>query len=194
MSLGSSKGKVMAMSIKGDHMRYGRVAIWLHWLSALAILCLLVLGFMAAATDDQAHKATLLRAHVPLGVLAFLLTLFRLVWLLVDRRPPPLASLPLWQAFAERFVHGCLYLLIVLLGASGIGLVVLSGAVPALFFGAPSPLPDFPSYAPMIVHGTAAFALLGLLVLHIVAALYHQFVRQDRLLQRMGVGASELRN
>jgi len=32
--------------------------------------------------------------------------------------------------------------------------------------------------------------MLGLLALHIGAALYHQFIRRDRLLSRMGVGAA----
>ena len=37
-------------------------------------------------------------------------------------------------------------------------------------------------------HGLGAFALLGLVTLHVGAALYHQLVRRDRLLARMGIG------
>ena len=35
----------------------------------------------------------------------------------------------------------------------------------------------------------AARAMLGLLALHVGAALYHQFIRRDRLMARMGVGS-----
>jgi cytochrome b561 len=54
--------------------------------------------------------------------------------------------------------------------------------------GAAGPLPDFDTLAPRAVHGATAFLLLGLATAHVAAALYHQAVRRDRLLGRMGIG------
>ena len=179
------------MSLKGDNDRYGSVAIVIHWLSALAILCMFVLGILAVNADAPAHKAAILQVHVPLGALILLLTLFRIVWLFVGRRPSPLPGLPQWQTIAEHLVHIALYLLIVVMGGSGIAVMVLSGAAPILFAGSASALPDFPTYSPMVAHVTGAVALFGFMCLHIVAALYHQFIRRDRVLYRMGIGASE---
>ena len=40
----------------------------------------------------------------------------------------------------------------------------------------------------LIVHEMAAYALLSLVILHIGAALYHQFIRKDNLIPRMWYG------
>jgi cytochrome b561 len=82
-----------------------------------------------------------------------------------------------------------MYAILVIMLGSGIALAILSGLVPILL-GALDPLPDFRTFPPLIAHGLGAWALMGLIALHIAAALYHQFWRRDRLLARMGVGAN----
>lgn len=176
------------MRAKGDSIRYGAVAMALHWTIAAAILLLLVLGFVAARTGDAPQKTDLLRVHVVLGVGALVLTLFRAVWWSVDRRPPPVTVQPALQQMAARTVHVLLYLVPILSAVSGIGLVALSGAAPAIFGGAPRVLPRFENLPPMAVHAAAAFALVGLIGLHVAAALFHQTFRRDRIFVRMGLG------
>jgi cytochrome b561 len=83
--------------------------------------------------------------------------------------------------------HVALYLIVLLLAASGIATLVLSGAMPAIIAG--TALPDFDTVLPRAVHGLASKLLLVVLALHIGAALYHQFIRRDHLLARMGLGA-----
>jgi cytochrome b561 len=39
-----------------------------------------------------------------------------------------------------------------------------------------------------VAHGYLALLLVGCIVLHVLAALYHQFVRKDRLFRRMWFG------
>ncbi|MGH6988698.1 MAG: cytochrome b [Stellaceae bacterium] len=173
------------MSWKNGTAQYGMVAILIHWVSAVLILALFVLGFLAANIADPGTKAALLRVHVPLGLIILALTLARLFWFLIDRRPAPLAGMPAWQVGAERLVRRLLYLVILLMAASGIGMLALSGAGKILFLGAPGPLPDFWHYRPMAVHVAGAIALLALAGLHILAALHHHLVRRDQLLARM---------
>ena len=93
-----------------------------------------------------------------------------------------------WQKFMAHAVHIALYAVVLLLASSGIATLVLSGALPAIIAG--TTLPDFETLLPRLVHGVASRLLLGLLALHIGAALWHQFVRRDRLLARMGVGTA----
>jgi cytochrome b561 len=83
-------------------------------------------------------------------------------------------------------VHLLLYVVIILMSTSGIATIIASGAMPALLSG--QPLPDFSGLIPRTAHGIGSRLLLALLVAHIGAALYHQFIRRDRLLARMGVG------
>lgn len=67
-------------------------------------------------------------------------------------------------------------------------MLVLSGAGAILFDGAPGPLPDFWDFAPRYGHTAMTWLMGALLLAHIGAAFYHQFILKDRLFARMGVG------
>lgn len=168
--------------------RYGAVAIVLHWLAAALIAVLLVSGFRAAGTLDPLAKAAILRVHVALGLLVLLLTLARLAWwLFADRKPAPAAGTPAPLARAAAAAHVLLYVVVLGMSASGIGMMILSGAGSVLF-GTGTVLPDFWNYPPRIPHGIGARLMIVLLVLHVGGALYHQFVRGERVFARMGLG------
>lgn len=181
------------MTLKGNADRYGIVAATLHWLSAVSILALLALGFLAANAPDRAREATLLRLHVPLGLLVVAMTIARIVLWFFDARPGDVGGQPRWQALTAHVTHTLLYGLLIVMGASGIGLMVLSRAAPVLFFGAPGALPRFADFPPMVAHGFGAFAIVALLCLHTGAALYHQFYKRDRIFARMRIGAVQER-
>lgn len=177
------------MSIKSSSTRYGSVAIAIHWLTALMIVGLFATGLLAAAQVDPAAKLALLRAHLPLGAGVLLLTLLRIIWWLVaDRHPALPADQPNWQKLTARAVHFALYAVVLVTVSSGIATIILSGALPAIIGSAT--LPNLETVLLRAVHGIATRLMLGLLALHIGAALYHQFIRRDRLLSRMGVGAA----
>jgi cytochrome b561 len=177
------------MSLKSSSTRYGSVAIAIHWVTAIAIFGMLASGLAAENTTDAAFELTLLRGHAVTGAVVGLLTVLRIVWwLFFDRRPADPAGMSRGQAIAARVVHYGLYLAILVMVASGSATILLSGANLQLLGAAPLPLPDFSQVAPMGVHGLLARLLIALLIGHIGAALWHQFIRRDRLLARMGVG------
>ncbi len=176
------------MVLEGETVRYRALAATLHWLSAGAILVMIPLGFAAAYASGPAQAAALLRLHLPLGVTVLGLTLVRVAWWLVDVRPDALPGQSRWLARLAGGSHVLLYILIVLLCVSGIGLVVLSHAVPAIFTAGAVRLPDFSTFPPMAVHVAGALGLIGLLVLHLGAVVYHQLYRRDHILARMRVG------
>jgi cytochrome b561 len=178
------------MSIKSTPTRYGAVAIAIHWLTALLIAGQLVGGFVAAQASDAQIKASILRAHVPIGLIVLGLTLFRIGWwAFADRKPRAVEDLSPLEALATKAAHVLMYVAMVALALSGVALVATSGAGRALFGGDGS-LPDFPTFPPFYAHVAAAFFLLLLLAVHLGAALYHQFIRGDRLLARMGIGGT----
>lgn len=177
------------MALKSDTSRYGTVARAIHWITALAILAMIGSGLAADAASGQSAAVNILRFHAATGVAVVLLTISRILWwVFADRRPADTASTPRWQALAAHGVHYAFYVVIILLGSSGIAMIVLSGAGNILFGGVASPLPRFEDFLPRGPHGLLAWALIGLAALHIAAALYHQFVIKDRLLGRMGIG------
>jgi cytochrome b561 len=175
------------MSIKSTPTRYGTVAIAIHWTSAIAVVATFGLGLMAAETTDHVTEVTLVRGHIVLGSLVLILTLLRIGWWIWgDHRPAPVASQPPMQELAAKVVHYSVYAVILLMASSGIMTIVLSGAGPAIIAG--TALPDFSEVVPRLAHGVMSKLLLALLAAHIAAALYHQFIRRDRLLGRMGLG------
>ncbi len=177
------------MSATSSSTRYGSVAIAIHWLTALLIVALFATGLLAAAQVDPAAKLALLRAHIPFGAGVLVLTLLRIVWwLTIDRRPASPAGQPGWQKLMAKTVHLALYAVVVVTASSGIATIILSGALPAIIGSAT--LPNLETVLPRAVHGIVSRLMLGLLAFHIGAALYHQFIRRDRLLARMGIGAA----
>ena len=177
------------MSLKSSPTRYGTVAIVIHWLTAIAVLGMLVSGLAAHNATDEVLRLTLLRGHAVTGSLVGILTLLRIVWwLFLDRRPADAAGLSRGQAVAVHIVHYGLYAVILVMVASGIATVILSGGVAQLTGAAALPLPDFTLAPPFTVHGLLARGLIVLLIGHIGAAMWHQFIRRDRLLARMGLG------
>ena len=175
------------MSTKSTATRYGRVAILIHWSSALAVILTFAAGFVVAEVAPPAQQGPILLAHVALGTIVLLLTLLRIVWWVVaDKHPAPPQNQPRLQQQAATIVHGALYILLLAMASSGIVTVILSGAIPTILAG--GPVPDFSEYIPRIAHGIMSKLLLVLFVDHVGAALYHQIVRRDHLLARMGVG------
>lgn len=173
------------MPTKSTATRYGSVAVTLHWLAALLILGLLVSGFLAGSMQDPGNKIMFLRLHLPLGITVLILTLGRIGWWLwADTKPRPVA-MPLWQKRLSHIVHILLYVVILGMSTSGIGMMVLSGAGPIIFGGPAASLPDFHDFLPRIPHGIAARGMILLLLLHIGGALHHHFVRGDGLLRRI---------
>jgi cytochrome b561 len=174
------------MILKSTSDQYGTVAVSIHWVSAVLVLILIGSGFRAANTVDPAAKAAILRVHVPIAIGVLALMLLRIVWWWgFDRKPGPVAGSPHWQERTAQVVHVLFYIVILGMIASGIGMMALSGAAPLIFGGDGALLPDFSKYPPRLPHGIGARLLIGLLVLHVGAALYHHFVRHDGLLWRM---------
>lgn len=174
------------MPIRSTEQSYGATAIAIHWVTAAAIILLLTTGQVMDFLGGAENAPLILVIHVALGMTALLLTLARLAWFaFADRRPRPHASLAEWQKLLSRAVHGLLYVAILLLASSGIATLILSGAGAALIAG--HPVPDIEPIVPRLVHGLASKAMLGLLALHIGAALWH-IVRRDGVGARMGLG------
>jgi cytochrome b561 len=96
--------------------------------------------------------------------------------------------MPRMQERLAKTVHVLFYVVILGMVASGFGMVLLSGANLVLFGDGAGPLADFWNYPPRVPHRIGAVLFFSLFVLHLGGALYHQFIRRDHLLARMGVG------
>lgn len=174
------------MKITSTPDQYGLVAVALHWSIAALVVVALASGFAADTIGAGAHGA--LRAHVVAGILIGVLTIARIGWwLLADTRPA--ADPNRLRRLLAKAVHVLLMIIPLGMAASGIGMMVLTGAGEQLLAEAPGPLPDFGKVPPRAPHGAGAIALLVLLVLHVAAALHHQLIMRDGLIGRMWFSA-----
>ena len=100
--------------------------------------------------------------------------------------------MPGWQQSAAHATHGALYLLFFAVPLVGWAYSSAAG-FPIVWFGV-LPLPDFVPVDNALAeaikpwHGWLAKALAALVLLHVAAALKHQFVDRDGLIGRMWPG------
>lgn len=136
--------------------------------------------------------------HKWAGICFLLLTVLRLLWRFTHR-PPALPAvielaMPTWQNRVYHATHGALYALFFAVPLIGWAYSSAAG-FPIVLFGV-IPLPDLlavdKEFAKQIkeLHEISAFALVGLALLHIAAALKHQFIDRDKLINRMLPGRS----
>ncbi len=176
--------------------RYSTTAIVLHWVLGLAIVTAFCVGLVVEDMGFSPTKLKLLNWHKWAGVTILFLSVLRLVWR-VTHRPPLLPAaieqaMPGWQRVAHHGTQHLMYLLFFVVPLLGWAYSSAKG-YPIVWFGV-LPLPDLVApnkeLAEAIepLHGLAAFALMGLVALHVGAALKHQFVDRDGLLTRMRPG------
>jgi cytochrome b561 len=127
--------------------------------------------------------------HKWVGVTVLLLALLRLAWRLTHRAPPLAPSLPGWQRLAAQVSHTLLYLLMFVMPVTGWIYSNYSG-YPVVYLGK-LPLPDLVERNRELaavwldVHTTLAVVLATVAGVHVLAALYHQFIVRDGTLRRM---------
>lgn len=171
---------------------FGRVARLLHWLTALLIVGLLVVGWIMTELRPSPDTIRIYNLHKSFGLLLLAIVLVRLLWKGIDRAPPPV-PMPWWQQRLAHAVHGLLYLLLLVMPISGWLLHSASGyplkwfivgpAVPALIDKDSGSKHFFEE-----VHEWSAWVLVGVLLLHVAGALKHHFIDRDRTLGRMWRG------
>jgi cytochrome b561 len=113
----------------------------------------------------------------------------RLVWRLCHSVPPAADDLPQWQHRSAEATHALLYVLLFALPITGWANASARGWTIELFGLVTLPR-IMPTGAPLgleigDIHGWIAYGLLGLVGLHVAAALYHHFWLRDRVLSRM---------
>jgi cytochrome b561 len=167
---------------------YGRVSIFLHWLIAVGVLGLFSLGLWMVELDyydSWYHRAPDL--HKAIGVLLLGVMLLRLVWRCGNPQPC-LPGTPRQQLLA-RVMHRTLYGVLFAVMVSGY-LVSTADGRPFDVFG----LVQFPATLSGIdrqediagvFHKVLAMLMIGLIVLHALAAVKHHLVEHDRTLLRM---------
>jgi cytochrome b561 len=174
--------------------RYTTTAVLLHWLIAALLLAEFAHGWWMQEIPKipAGVRANAFNLHKSVGLLLLALALIRLGWR-IAHRPPPLPSLPRWQAWAAKGNHALLYAMMFAMPLSGYLGSVFSG-YPILWFG--WTLPSWGRADPAIkdlmsvVHLASSWVLLVSFSLHVAGTIKHSLAG-DRVMARMGFGKTE---
>ena len=189
---------------------YSLPARVLHWTVALLVLITAPLGFIMHDRSDTKIADESLKAafeattdmmyswHKLIGLVILALMVFRLSYRFMNGAPRPEPTLTPLEKGLSHAVHWTMYLLLIVIpvvGYIGISygdyLTVFGMKLPGLVSVHEGDGHDKIADWYFDIHGWAATILLGLAGLHILAALYHRFVKGDRVLARMVPGRDE---
>lgn len=170
--------------------RYGIISISLHWLVAIGVFSLFALGFwMVDLNYYSSWYRTAPYWHKSVGVLLFGLLALRIVWRCYTVAPLPLSSHSALEKRLAKLTHMAFYLLLLTITVSGYLISTADGRSIAVFglFNLPGLGELFEQQADIAgaVHKYLAYTVIGLSVLHALAALKHHFIDKDFTLKRM---------
>ncbi|ABC24476.1 cytochrome b [Rhodospirillum rubrum] len=179
----------MALPFGDEAARYGAVSRIAHWLTALAVIALIGLGWVMADLPLGAQKLELYALHKSIGALVLMVTLARLGWRLAQRGPSGHAEHAPWERVMAKAAHVGLYA--GLLAMPLTGWIASSAAnFPVSVFGLFT-LPNLVApdqalrEAAATLHGALAWGVVGLIVLHAAGAVKHHLIDRDDTLRRM---------
>ena len=169
---------------------YGIVASGLHWAIALGFVGLVALGaWMVGLTYYDPWYNDSLALHKAIGIVVLALALAKFGWKLADRYPTYGPEVKHHERAGATAMHWLLNALMVLLPLTGYLISTSEGAGIAMFG-----LFDVPAFFDVTaatrdlaidLHFYAAYGGIGLVGLHVLAALKHHVVDGGSTLRRM---------
>lgn len=172
--------------LKNTINSYGSVTKFFHWLIAIILLCMFVSGYNL----EDFNISWLRKAHKAFGFLVLLLVVVRLLWRFGNITPAYDPKMPKWMVFAAHSMHYLLYALMITVPLAGF-IASNAGQYPVSFLF----LFDMPSLfatkdielakTAMFIHRQVAFIFGWIIGAHVLAAIYHHFIKKDNILKRM---------
>lgn len=172
---------------KNTAVAYGSVSKFFHWLIFVLLLFMLTLGYFLHDIP-KAYQSLVYNTHKLTGLSILIFMILRVIWALSNPKPRlPKETRP-WEGVAERSVHFLLYVSVISMP--------LAGWIGSSAAGRPPHIGDFHMMLPVAqsktlsemafrVHGLLALTIIALVCVHVLAALYHHFIRHDDVLRRM---------
>jgi cytochrome b561 len=169
---------------------YDAVQRWLHWLTAILFLAAVAIGFYASLqTPGTSPRRELLEVHKSLGITIFFLALLRLAYRLWARPPAMPAAFSRLVRWAANSNHWLLYGLMLVMPITGFT-YSSAGGHPLKYFW----LFDWPrlvgrddalALRAETLHAWFAWLVYAVVLMHLLAVVWHELVKRDGTLSRM---------
>ncbi len=161
----------------------------MHWVTAGLVLCVFVLAFSIDLAASRAVHTALLQVHRSVGLAVWVVTLFRLAWRNFAKYPDWPTDMSQAMRAAAMASEYALYVLLLVQPILGVLQTNAHGDQVNFFFIGQLPAlieKNRPLAQQLLsVHKAVGFSLLGLIALHVSAALFHHFWRRDDTLTAM---------
>ena len=172
-------------------VRYAPGLRRLHWLMALLVLAVyLFVEQRGLFPRGSAGRAAMMQSHFWTGLLVFVLVLWRFALRRRHGAPAITPALPAWQAWPAKLLHLALYAFLVVMPVLGLLTAWTDGKtlfVPFTGIAIPALVGEHEQLAHQLeeLHGEIGEIFYWVIGAHVLAALYHHFVRRDDTLRRM---------
>lgn len=164
--------------------QYSKRTAITHWLIFLLFIAAFFLGHELDESKDAAQKLSMYPIHFLIGDAVLLLTLLRIYFRKKDGEPAAANANPLLNKLAAA-THMLMNIAVIAVVISGVATVATSGVIEALKLADPALIPDFHKVEAKEFHELFIGVTLLLVMFHVAAALYHQFIVKDNLLRRI---------
>jgi cytochrome b561 len=165
---------------------YGALAVAIHWLIFFAVIALFVLvNYAGSLEKTDPMRATVMDWHKAIGVIVLGVAALRILWIKIHGAPDLVPSPRITEVIA-RISHGLLYLLLLAVPATGLGMVLAAGRGVTLL-GIPPLFEANKQLAGILhsAHGVIFMTCAVVILIHVIGALWHQYGRRDETLGRM---------
>lgn len=175
--------------LKNTKNSYGLVTKLLHWVVGLLIIGIVIIGFLMSSMRPSPEKFELYKMHKAFGVITLSLIVIRILWRITNINVQAAAGVNTVLQWAAKVGHLLLYMLMLIMPISGILMTRFSGYPISIFeiFTIPAASKKNPELAEFFhdIHESTAPGLVILIIIHVLAALYHHFIRRDNTLIRI---------
>ena len=174
------------MRLTNNLTEYGYISKIFHWLSAAVLIIQIPLGFYLVDLDFGEKRLTIESIHVILGLSIFYLTLFRLIYKLLNPTPSLGNNIFPGQKLVAKLNHILLYASLLTITISGALKKLFNGEVLDIFF-LDIEIKDNFELAELFydIHIISNYTLIALISLHIFAVIIHKIVFKENLLKRI---------
>ena len=180
------------MALRNGPDSFGLVTRLIHWVMAILILAMFALGLRLTSMEPSLSNLWLYGLHKTVGITLLALVLLRLCWHVVSPPPAPIGPPGRMRLFVKGW-HWTLYALMIAVpvcgwagsSASGIDTVIFGTIILPPLVAAN----ETAEFVWFILHEIFAKTLIGMALVHLLAALRREFAG-DGTLTRMLRGRS----